>query len=164
MAGQVLTIRGWAFNLRELAALPPFVIPAVRSPAARMILEDGGNLAAAYHAAGESCKDLAEGLGVSYRLARNALAWYGIWPAEPRPAWYGMNGKEYQEAGPPAPDPEPEPEPEPPPYRDRIAEIVTRAYLKADRCPPDCAGRDQCLGPGGACIWYKEGGGNGDPN
>ena len=36
--------------------------------------------------------------------------------------------------------------------RAQVKRLVMRAYAKADRCPPNCPGREQCLNADGVCV------------
>lgn len=159
----ILTIRGWEFDTAELSAFPAFTTGNGQAE----LLADGGRLAQAYHAAGCDCLQLAEQLGIRYKLLRQALSWYGIWPTRPVPVavWPEAelppgNGKERPRLQPVG---QVELDPKPPAARGRsqeltretLREAVARAYLRNDQCPPDCPGWEECLSPSQPiCYWY----------
>lgn len=157
----ILAIRGWEFSTAELSQYPPFACRA-GDGRAQALLADGGRLARAYLRTGQDCNTLAGVLGCSYQITRQALAWYGIWPAEPLALklW-----PEKANGGPPRKLSEQLPDnsgqlnrPGPPEPQgltlERLKEIVARAYLRNDRCPPDCPRREECLSLE-ACYWYN---------
>lgn len=103
------------------------------APTAREILLDRGRLAEMYRTRTQG--DLAAELGTTVETLRAALRHWQI-PIHPR-GWVPRRGADTTPGC---------------ITREDLQSLVWRLYWQADRCPPDCPGREECIEPGGECT------------
>jgi len=113
----------------------PYLFSQV-APAAREVLLDRERLAEMYRTRTQEA--LAVELGTTIDTLRRALRYHRI-PSHPR-GWI-LRGTIV-----------PTPRASQRITREGVKRLVWRLYLEADRCPPVCPGREECIEPGGECT------------
>jgi len=99
------------------------------APAAREVLQDRDRLAEMYQS--RTQEQIARELGTQPCTVRRALRYHNI-PSHPR-GWMPKRAIA------------PAPRAGKRVTRQDVKRLVWRAYWQADRCPPDCPGREECL-------------------